>query len=663
MHDPAQQEPIRGLATKTQRHKGFTNVFLLLRPLCLCALVAIFFLFFSGGCGEKKVEKEDKLPEIVPYLDCVPSEIDGQGEVVVNPKGPFSVSAVVDFQITFTVGEAGIVPGGFIILQISPWWGWSQPQNTAPNAGGYTAVTPSFADPSLQVKILSMHRVLVFSPDRKMKHGETVTFKYTGARVDRFAEEKELFMIFTDTDGDGHSACIANPPAVRILPLDPVRLLVTAPSLAGPGETVRLSAAPIDDRGNWSLCPAGSFTLTVTHDEKVTAKKSIETMGEKKTIAFDYTLPLSGEGIYFFNVSGPDGLAGKSNVTLCQEGTPALKLYFGDIHGHSRLSDGTGTPGDYYRYARDVSGLDMAALTDHVDYGLIPIDGKPWELIKKTANEMYVPGDFVTFVGFEWTNWTYGHRNVYYRDGDGPVFRAIDPDSDTPEELWERISPYEAMTVAHHVGGGPVATDWSIQPGPKEWLVEICSVHGSSECSGCEPGIYRPRDGHFVRDALSRGYKLGIMASGDTHDGHPGQRSVNAPVTGLLAVYASELTREAVWEAFRGRRVYGTSGPKIILNFRVCDMPMGSEVQWSKSKGPVPILFRAVCCEEIERIEIFRNGVPLFMQRGEELGGVFAILLVEDPEPLPGTSWYYARVVQKDGNLAWSSPIWLHVIN
>ncbi len=625
------------------------------------AFFGVLLLLAAVACGEKdvgkEVEKEEKLPVIIPYLDCVPSPGDGQGEGVVTPKGPFPASASVDFQIKFTVGEAGIAPGGFILLQLSPWWGWSRPQNTGPEAAGYTSVFPSFEDPSLQVEILAMNRVLVFSREGKMKHGETITFTYTGARVDRFAEEKELFMIFTDADGDGHSMCIPNPPAVRILAREPVRMLVTAPSQAGPGRTVRLSAAPLDSQGNWSICPAGSFTLTVTRDGKAAGKKSIKTIGDEKTIAFDYMLP--EEGIYFFNVTGPGDLAGKSNVTLCQEGTPVLNLYFGDIHGHSRLSDGTGTPRDYYRFARDVSGLDIAALTDHVDYGLIPIKGKHWEQMKKTTNEMYVPGEFVTFVGFEWTNWTYGHRNVYYRDGDGPVFRSMDPDSDTPQELWEHIAPYEAMTVAHHVGGGPVATDWSIPPGPKEWLVEICSIHGSSECSGCEAGIYHPRDGHSVRDALARGYKLGIMASGDTHDGHPGQRSVNAPVTGILAVYAPELTREAVWDAFRERRVYGTSGPKIILNFRVCDMPMGSEVEWSKSKGPVSILFRAVCCEKIDRIEIVRNGVPLFVQRGEELGGVFAVLLVEDPEPLPGTSWYYARVVQKDGNMAWSSPIWL----
>jgi hypothetical protein len=635
------------------------------------SIFTVLLLFLLPSCGQKEqedvkikqkqkqAEKEEWLPEIAPYLDSKPSAIDGQGSAVIQPKGPFPVGSLVDFQITFTIGKAGIAPGGFVLLQISPWWGWSQPQNVSPEAEGFITVTPSFADPSLQVRILSMHRALVFSPKKPIKPGETITFKYTRALVDKFAEREELFMIFVDADGDGHSACITNPPIIQTTAREPVYLNTTAPPQARPGETIKISAAPLDALGNWSQFPSGSFTLSVTHNDQVTEEKNIKAKGNEKTLIFDYTLP--GEGIYFFHVKGPGELQGKSNVTLSQEGIPQLKLYFGDIHGHSRLSDGTGTPGDYYRYAREVSGLDIAALTDHADYGLIPIKGKTWERIKNAANNMYAPGHFVTFVAFEWTNWTSGHRNVYYRDQDGPIFSTIDKNSDTPEKLWKQISPYEVMTIGHHVGGGPVPIDWSIPPGPKEWLVEICSVHGSSEYYGCEAGIYHPQQGHFVRDALSLGYKLGIMASGDTHDGHPGLGNINAPVTGIMGVYAPELTREAVWEALKKRQVYGTSGPKIILNFRVGDSPMGSEIKWPKAKGPIPIVLRAVCCEDIEKIEIIRSGVPIFLETGEKINGVFALLLIEDPEPQEGTSWYYARVIQKDGNMAWSSPVWVSV--
>jgi hypothetical protein len=388
-------------------------------------------------------------------------------------------------------------------------------------------------------------------------------------------------------------------------------------------------AAPLDARGNWSEFPDGEYTLRIIHDGQAAGDSTLIVAGGEKIITFKYISAM--EGIYFFQVDGPSGLRGKSNVMICRDDTPKLKLFFGDIHGHSRISDGTGAPEDYYSYAREVSGLDIAALTDHADYGTIPVKGNVWERVKKAANTAYEPGRFVTFLGFEWTNWEYGHRNVYYRDGDGPIFRYIDAGSNTPQKLWNLIESYEAMTVAHHVGGGPVATDWDVPPGPKEWLVEISSIHGTSEYFGGEAVIYRPVKGSFVRDALSHGYRLGIIGSGDTHDGHPGQRTAGSIVSGILGVYSPELTRESVWEAFKRRHVFGTSGPKIILNFQV---------------------------DEIISVEILRNGDKLFVKKGND---VFVQYQLEDTQPQPGTSWYYARILQEDGNMAWSSPVWVTI--
>jgi len=95
--------------------------------IILCAVLLVMVL----SCSKKKEEKvkefrqqeikEEWLPEIVPYLDSKPSAKDGQGGAVISPEGPFPAGSRIDFKITFTVGEVGIAPGGFVILQISPW--------------------------------------------------------------------------------------------------------------------------------------------------------------------------------------------------------------------------------------------------------------------------------------------------------------------------------------------------------------------------------------------------------------------------------------------------------------------------------------------------------------------------------------------------------------
>lgn len=622
-------------------------------------VLGITFLLIYFMSGEETRDQENPedsfLAKIVPPLDCTPSDADGRGSAVLQPSAPVRIGSVGVFEITFTVEEPGIAPGGFLIFQVSPWWGWTSPQSLKPEYPGYTKVKASFQDGSIKVITLRLNRILVYAEERGFEPGETVTFSYGPARVDKFAENEELFQIFVDGDGDGHYACIKEPPVLRILPLAPNRLSMHGPSRASPGERLEIKIAPLDPMGNWTTLPPGDYTMRVDKDGEPLEGASERLEAEQRILSFEYTPPRAG--VYFFEVDGPLGLKGRSNVLWCRKGRPSMNLYFGDIHGHTRLSDGTGTPEDYYAFAREVSGLDIAAVTDHADYGTIRVEGEVWERIKKAADDALEPGRFVTFLGYEWTNWVYGHRNVYYRDGDGPLFRSIDPPSDTPQELWKLIEPYEAMTVAHHVGGGPIHIDWSIPPGPKEWLVEICSIHGCSEYYGGEACLHRPVQGAFVRDALARGYRLGIIGSGDTHDGHPGKRSPGAVVTGILGVFAPELTREAVWDAFKRRHVYGTSGPKIILFFRVADSPMGSEVTWPKEKGALPIALMAVTCDDIEAVEIIRNGEVVFREKGQ---GVLAQLLIEDTDvPGDAESWYYARVLQKDGNMAWSSPVWV----
>jgi len=598
---------------------------------------------------------------VVPFLQARPSDADGTGSVTLEPAAPVPAGSRGTWTVTWTAGEKGVSPGGLVMLQISLWWGWTPPQTTRPDAPGYVSVTaPEQSDPSLRIVVDPQSRqVLVCSKKRGFLPGESIAFTYKNARADKYAEKEELFQVLVDGDGDGHCATVADSPRIEILPRRPVRVVVDVPSRAEPGQAIGVTLATLDAIGNRTPCPSAEedalFQVAVTRDGENVGSFTIASPVEESAdfLTATYTLP-EGEGVYFFEATGPDGLAGKSNCLLCQEGAARLNLYFGDIHGHSRLSDGTGTPEDYYAYAREVSGLDVAALTDHDSFGTFPIQGAPWERIGAATNAANEPGAFVTFLAYEWANWTYGHRNVYFRDGVGEIFSTLDESCDTPEELWRKLEPFEAMTIAHHSGGGPIPTDWTQVPDPRERVVEICSIHGSSESYGGKASIYRPVEGAFVFDALTRGYRLGLIGSGDTHDGHPGQRSAGAVTGGIFGVFAPELTREAIWKAIKKRHVYATTGARIILFTRVADSPMGSDVQWNKET--VPVAVRAVACGELEAVEVIRNGRVAFRQ---ECTGPDTTLLIEDTEPVPGTAWYLVKVVQKDGQMAWSSPVWV----
>ena len=58
----------------------------------------------------------------------------------------------------------------------------------------------------------------------------------------------------------------------------------------------------------------------------------------------------------------------------------------------------------------------------------------------------------------------------------------------------------------------------------------------------------------------------------------------------------------------------------------------------------------------IQQIDLIKNRKFVYTARPGTREASFEFT---DQEFGPGESWYYARVLQQDGQLAWSSPIWV----
>src|SRR5262249_50715256 len=134
------------------------------------------------------------------------------------------------------------------------------------------------------------------------------------------------------------------------------------------------------------------------------------------------------------------------------------------------------------------------------------------------------------------------------------------------------------------------------------------SVHGSSEAADSPSRIYDAVPGHYVRDALDRGYRLGFVGSGDTHDGHPGLGQLATGTGGVAAILSDECTREGVLAAMRARRTYATSGPRIILRFSVDSTPMGGTLPPAPAGALHALAIRAIGTAPIDRIDLVRSG-------------------------------------------------------
>ena len=228
------------------------------------------------------------------------------------------------------------------------------------------------------------------------------------------------------------------------------------------------------------------------------------------------------------------------------------------------------------------------------------------------------------------------------------------PETEDPPGLWSALEGHDAITVSHHSGGGPVPTDWSHHNPRFEPVVEIVSIHGNSEAWGALRMIYRPVKGRFVQDALSRGYKLGFVGSGDTHNGHPGMGDPSAPTAGLAGILAAERTREGVFEALRARRVFATTGPRIVILFWVEGGFMGEEVAASDE---VAYRGEVWAQERIDRVEVIRDGVVVATAHPDTL---HARIEGTDSGPLEDEGYYYLRLTQFDEAQAWSSPVFYH---
>ena len=531
----------------------------------------------------------------------------------------------------------------------------------SPEGSGYTVTTTSGEGITLGPTTIDQQLLGIQILDRDLVEGEEITIDYgagsLGALADRFAESRSCFFFAVDGDGDGVRALVDDPLCVEVRADIAARLVLTLPSTSRLGERARLTLAVLDASGNRVSNWSGPVQLTGSPGVEIPEVLVFEQ--QHSGIREIHFLVPSSEVIQVA-ASADGGVKGASNPMVVDSSLP--RILWADLHGHSGLSDGTGTPKDYFRYARDVAALDVVALTDHDHWGMQPLAVHPelWEEIRRETELFHRPGEFVTLLGYEWTSWIHGHRHVLYFSDQGRVLSSIDPSYESPLQLWEALRGTDTLTFAHHSAGGPVATNWQIPPDPElEPVTEIVSVHGSSESMDSPASIYSPVSGNFVRDVLDRGFQLGFVGSGDGHDGHPGLAHLNAASGGVAAILSQELTRSAVLEALRSRRVYATNGPRIVLQVSLAGHPMGSVIDAlainNARPGDARLVVTAIGQGTLQQIDLIRPGTGIESIPCDGSKCQISSVVSE----VQAGDYLYVRVLQTDGGAAWSSPYFI----
>ena len=228
---------------------------------------------------------------------------------------------------------------------------------------------------------------------------------------------------------------------------------------------------------------------------------------------------------------------------------------------------------------------------------------REWAQEQEATREMNDPGRFVTFPGYEWQgDGTSGDHNLIFRREGAPIFRV-----DTLTDLYERLRGRKVLAIPHHLAYrvGRRGHDWSVYDGALSPFAEIYSLHGCSETDeewiGMRENVHMgPSAGAGTyEEALARGYHLGAICSTDNWGEMPGRYG-----HGRMACLAEELTRDSLWEAFNARRIYGVTGDRIRLDFRVNGARMGEVVPAGLARR-IRVDVRG--SDAIDRIEILRN--------------------------------------------------------
>ena len=310
-------------------------------------------------------------------------------------------------------------------------------------------------------------------------------------------------------------------------------------------------------------------------------------------------ITLDATGVYRYTISSPAlSASGELNPILVKE-TPEQRLYWGETHGHSGFSEGMGSVDGVYQFARDDARLDFMALTEH-DYWM---DDAEWETLRNAAIKYNETGKFLAFLAYEWTVHAKngGHHNIIFRTPNERQ-RVSRQDVQSLGELYKQLAKAVAaedlLLIPHAHNPG----DWAINDSATEKFVEIVSLHGTFEW--------------FGQRYLDEGFMVGFLGGSDDHMGHPGLRPLRRNPTsdnfgGLLGLYASAKTNDAVFDAMRNIQGYATNGVRSILELKLNGSDMGRFIEPADSAAFAGQVYGTA---PIEKIILMKNGEAVYSE-------------------------------------------------
>lgn len=513
------------------------------------------------------------------------------------------------------------------------------------------------------------------------KEGEAAK-RGSGIRAQTTSQRRRPFLLYVDSSGKGHY----DDPEVFTMDIrggDLANIRILTPSFVAKNKRFDVIVRFEDEFGNLTNNAPDDTLIELSHEHL------------RENLNWKLFVPETGfislPNLYF-NEAGVYTIQLVNSKTKHVFRSPPIRcfpdnnkhLFWGLLHGESDRFDSTENIESCLRHFRDDKAFNF--------YGTSPFESQEetsndiWKLVSQNIADFDEDDRFSTILGFQWHGEpkTEGVRLFVYSKDNKPLLRKKDLKNSSLKKIYKSFSPKELISIPCFTMAKGTDYNFDNFDSDFERVVEIYNAWGSSEMTKKEgnprpvsssSGFQEAADGS-IQKALQRNCRFGFVAGGlddrgmyaDLYESDQVQYS-----PGLTAIIAPTHTREGLAEALYQRSCYATTGERIIVGLYLAGVPMGKEISTADKPGLAinrHLSGYVAGTSKLRTVEIIRNGKVI---KTFEPDSYFLEFAYDDMNPLekvvittkdkkPPFIYYYLRVTQEDGHMAWSSPIWVDYI-